>query len=117
MKKFASLILLTTVLITSCADSNETIVGKWERITKDSKSYFELKMDNTFNGKSVRDGIDWEYSGTWALDGKTLIWTYTYSSWDAVEPGLVDKDTIKVTADTLEAKAENGSVYVYKRVD
>lgn len=117
MNKLVSLTLVIFVLITSCANSNETILGSWERITKDSKSYFELNNDNTFSGTTVREDIDWKYSGTWVLDGKTLIWTYTYSSWDAVESGLVDKDTIiKLSADYIELQSESGSVYVYQRV-
>ena len=80
--------------------SQNMLLGKWSGSGTNSRgdvatTRFELKADATFEGAAEINGkLFMTYSGTWAVTGDHLVWTYIKSSIPLPESARVDTDEI-----------------------
>ena len=103
MSKILFTCLLSLLLGTAMAGdgiSKARLIGKWSGTATNSSgdvatTTFNFRQDGTFSGDSEMNHKPFmSYSGTWALTGHKLVWTYTKSSVPLPESARVDTDEV-----------------------
>ena len=117
-----SLLVLTLLLLTSCAllspEPGVTLAGEW--LYKDSvqSCRYVFKKDGTFTGEVTQLGQSLSrFTGKWTLQGDALLYQYTGDELGRIAPGTQDRDKLLTTErDHFVIEASDGSQRTYRRV-
>lgn len=121
MKLIVVLFLMLSARLVAAEFPAEKMVGQWRYTSKKDNIVCNItySKDGKFFGEVIRnDKKSFVYKGKWKLDGKKLLYTYTYSSKPWIKAGTLDQDEIiEFDAKYYLIKAANGRHRKYVRIE
>jgi hypothetical protein len=115
-------LLLLSWLLVSCASFSpkgaNIVVGEWSYADSIQSCRYHFKRDGTFNGQvKVKGQLVSDFTGTWAVQGNHLLYTYVSDKLGRIPVGATDRDKLlNVQKDSFWIEAADGSRRRYSRI-
>lgn len=119
-----TLLLTMSAAFASAPPAADLLPGKWTGAATSPRgdvmtTTVALNSDASFAGTvEVNHKVIWSYGGTWVLQGKELVWTYTQSSIQLPEAAKTDTDVIvSLDSGTLVVQSKlSGEKHTFTRM-
>jgi len=115
-------LLLISWLLVSCASFSpqraSAVVGEWSYADRIQSCRYHFKRDGTFSGEvKVKGKLVSDFTGTWAVQGDYLLYTYIGDKLGRIPVGATDRDKLlNVREDAFWIEAADGSRRRYSRI-
>lgn len=116
-----ALLALLFCLLASCAglqSSPNSLVGEWRYADKIQSCHYVFNRNGAFNGDVVYHGKTIsKFTGRWAVEQNTLLYTYNGDALDRIPAGATDRDKLlSVQEEFFVIEAADGSKRKYLRI-
>jgi hypothetical protein len=115
-------LLLISCLLTACAnlpsDGRNSLVGEWRYADNIQSCRYHFKGDGRFTGEVMyRAKLVSKFTGTWAVQGDHLLYTYISDELGRIPTGATDRDKLlRVQKDSFLIQAADGNRRRYSRI-
>ena len=115
-------LLLISCLVTACVnlppDGRNALVGEWRYADSIQSCRYHFKGDGRFTGEvRLRAKLVSRFTGTWAVQGDRLLYTYISDELGQIPAGATDRDQLlSVQKDSFLIEAADGSRRRYSRI-
>jgi hypothetical protein len=118
-----AVILLAGLLLTACATTTglrtaSQLVGSWRYADETQSCRYSFNADGSFTGEvRLRTKTISRFTGRWAVQDNTLLYTYLRDAFGRIPAGAKDRDRlIEIKNGSFLIEAANGEQRRYLRV-
>ena len=114
--------VLIACLLVSCAsvpsDGRNALVGEWRYADDVQSCHYHFKRDGSFTGEvTYQAKLVSKFTGTWAVQGDNLLYTYLGDELGRIPSGAIDCDKLlSVQKKSFLIKAADGNQRRYVRI-
>ena len=115
-------LVLISCLLASCASlpsaKRDSLAGEWRYADNVQSCRDHFRKDGRFTGEvKVRAKLVSKFTGTWAVEGDRLLYTYLGDELGRIPAGATDRDRLlNVEKDSFLIEAADGSRRRYMRI-
>ena len=115
-------LVLISCLLAACAhlpsNAGNSLVGEWRYADSVQSCRYHFKSDGRFTGEvRNRAKLVSKFTGTWAVRGDRLLYTYLSDELDRIPAGAKDRDKLlSVEKDSFLIQAADGNRRRYLRI-
>lgn len=115
-------LFLISWLLASCASTGpkgaNAVVGEWRYADSIQSCRYHFMKDGTFVGEvRLNRKLVSDFSGTWAVEGDRLLYTYRSDKLGRIPVGATDRDRLlSIQEDSFLIEAADGNRRRYSRI-